>query len=253
MQRQPSLGVPLQLSSLLLMQVSNFAGPTDPLQAPQVEEVLSAATTQVCVPALHGPLPSFPGWAPQACVLPEVQAHTRSIVLSGEPSQSLSAAEVQSRVPLFTAPTHAPQTPFVQVAVPGLQIPTAAGPHACVSPLTQGHPSFAFPLQVASSPFTEQLSMAAGWTLQAPHCPAVEQVWVPLAQFPSAPAVAQERGASVLTQAQPSFAVPLQLSSFPFTQLSAAAGPTAPEQAPQVEEVLSAATTQLCFPAVQGP
>jgi hypothetical protein len=165
----------------------------------------------------------------------------------------LSDAEVQSRVPLFTAPTQAPQTPFVQVAVPGLQIPTAAGPQAWVSPVTQGQPSFALPLQVASSPFTEQLSAEAGWTLQAPHCPAVEQLCVPLAQFPSAPAAAHERGASVLTQAQPSFGVPLQLSSSPFTQVSAAAGPTAPEQAPQVEEVLSAAMTQVCDPALQGP
>src|SRR5690348_2709752 len=108
------------------------------------------------------------------------------MVLSGEPSQSLSAEDVQSRAALLTAPTHAPQTPPEQVAVPGLQIPTAAGPQAWVSPLTQGQPSLGDPLQFESSPLIVQSSLAAGTTLQAPHLPP-EQACVPFAQFPSAP------------------------------------------------------------------
>jgi hypothetical protein len=147
----------------------------------------------------------------------------------------------------------APQTPAVQVAVPGLQIPTAAGPHDWVSPVTQVQPSFGIPLQVASSPLVEQSSFAAGWTLQAPQVPALVQLCVPAAQFPSAPAAAHERGALALVQAQPSLGVPLQLLSSPATQVSPDAGPTAPVQAPQVDEALSLAMTQVCVPAVQGP
>src|SRR5262249_47627241 len=94
-----------------------------------------------------------------------------SIVLSGDPSQSLSIVDVQSRAPLFTAPTHAPQTPPAQVAVPGLQMPTAAGPQLWVSPLTHGQPSFGCPLQLASSPLTVQSSLVAATMLQAPHAP----------------------------------------------------------------------------------
>jgi hypothetical protein len=150
--------------------------------------------------------------------------HTTSIVLSGNPSQSLSAVDVQSRAALLTAPTQAPQTPLAQVAVPGLQIPTAAGPQACVSPLTQGQPSFGDPLQFESSPLTVQSSLVAGAMLQAPHFPP-EQLCVPLAQAPRAPPALQRRAGSTSRQAHPSFTVPLQVASSPLVaQLSAAFG-----------------------------
>src|SRR4029079_1761702 len=116
-----------------------------------------------------------------------------SIVLSGRPSQSLSAVDVQSRVDLLTAPTHAPQTPFVQVATPGLQMPTASGPHAWVLPVTHGQPSFLMPFQLASSPVTAQLSAEAGRTLQALHLPVFRQVSVPAGQVALPPFLAQQR------------------------------------------------------------
>jgi hypothetical protein len=130
-QVQPSWGTPLQLSSLVGSQPSADAGPTEPTHAPQALDFLSAATAQVCAPALHGPLPSWAGCWPQACVAPDVQAQTASIVLSGCPSQSLSSVEVQSRAAGSTAPTQVPQAPPAQVCEPFLQIPTAAaGPQA---------------------------------------------------------------------------------------------------------------------------
>jgi len=55
---QPSWRMPLQLSSLVASQPSADAGPTEPLHAPQALDFLSAATTHVCDPDLHGPLPS---------------------------------------------------------------------------------------------------------------------------------------------------------------------------------------------------
>lgn len=58
---QPSFAVPLQLLSLLGSHVSLLIGPTEPVQAPQSEVLLFAATTHAWVPALHGPLPSLPG------------------------------------------------------------------------------------------------------------------------------------------------------------------------------------------------
>jgi len=54
----PSVGTPLQLLSFMGSQVSAGAGPTAPLHAPQALVFLSAAITQVCEPALQGPLPS---------------------------------------------------------------------------------------------------------------------------------------------------------------------------------------------------
>src|SRR4029453_8428658 len=104
LQRQPSLGVPEQLSSLPCTQVSPAAGPTDPVQVPQAEDILSEATTQLCEPALHGPLPSRPGRVLQPGEPPLGPWQIVSIVLSGRPSQSLSIGEVQSRVDLLTAP-----------------------------------------------------------------------------------------------------------------------------------------------------
>src|SRR6185437_110280 len=219
MQAQPSLGVPLQLLSLPWTQVSALAGPTEPVQVPQLEVALLVATTQLCVPAVHGPWPSSPAWAPQAWVLPAAHWQTESIALLATPSQLLSFAEVQSRAPGMTAPTQDPQTPLAQVAVPGLQMPTAVGPQGWVWPVTQVQPSFTIPLQLASSPCTEQLSMAAGWTLQAPQVPAGVQLWVPLAQLPSAPAALHERVALALVQAHPSFGVPSHVLSAPGVQM----------------------------------
>jgi len=170
-QVQPSCGCPLQLSSFVVSQPSAGAGPTAPVHGPQALVFLSAATTQACEPALQGPLPSWPGCCPQAWVAPDLQAQTASLVLSGWPSQSLSAVEVQSRVAGITAPTQAPHDPAVQVCVPRLQIPTlAAGPQAWVVPATQVHPSFGTPLQLSSLPVS-QVSFAAGATppLQAPQ------------------------------------------------------------------------------------
>jgi hypothetical protein len=151
-QAHPSFGMPLQLSSLPGAQVSAAAGATPPPQVPQSLVLLSAATTQVWVPGLQRPLPSLPGCSSQARVA-LAQTQTASSVLSGIPSQLLSAGDVQSRGAANTAPTHDPQAPLVHVWVPRLQSPTsAAGPHACVAPETQGQPSLGWPLHVASSP-----------------------------------------------------------------------------------------------------
>jgi hypothetical protein len=68
---QPSFGVPLQLLSLLAAQVSAAAGPTDPEQAPQLEEALAPDKLQVWEPALHGPTPSLPECVSQARLVPE--------------------------------------------------------------------------------------------------------------------------------------------------------------------------------------
>ena len=58
---------------------------------------------------------------------------------------------------------------------------------------------------------------------------------------------------AALMHVQPSFAVPLQLLSFPAAQVSAAAGPTDPEQVPQLEEDLFVAKLQLWEPALHEP
>jgi len=96
-QVQPSLGLPLQLSSLPGVQASAAAGPTLPVHVPHALVLRSVATTQVWVPALQRPLPSWPACSPQGRVVVAAQTHTASRVLSGSPSQSLSAADVQSR------------------------------------------------------------------------------------------------------------------------------------------------------------
>jgi hypothetical protein len=96
-QVQPSLAMPLQLSSLPGVQASAVAGPTLPVQVPQALVLWSVATTQLWVPALHRPLPSCPACSPHGRVVVAAQTHTASSVLSGIPSQSLSAADVQSR------------------------------------------------------------------------------------------------------------------------------------------------------------
>jgi hypothetical protein len=100
--------------------------------------------------------------------MPHVQ--NVSIVLSGFPSQSLSADEEQSRAVAYTAFRHGPQASLAQVCVPCLQIPCAiCGPQICVAPVTQGQASFAVPLQFASSPCTAQLSLVCFVMLHAPH------------------------------------------------------------------------------------
>src|SRR6185312_11606326 len=96
-----------------------------------------------------------------------------------------------------TAPWQAPQTVPVQVCVPGLQVPIAAGPQGCVSTSRQVQPSLAVPLQVASSPLVAQLSAAIGCTLQVLHLPPA-QVSVPAAQLPRKPSAAQERVAPLV-------------------------------------------------------
>jgi hypothetical protein len=235
-QVHPSVGTPLQLLSFMGSQVSAGAGPTAPVQVPQALVFLSAAIAQVCEPALHGPFPSWPGCCPQASAAPDLQAQTASLVLSGRPSQSLSAVEVQSRAAGITAPTQTPQEPAVQVCVPRLQIPTlAAGPHACVAPATQLHPSFVTPLQLSSLPVS-QVSLAAGPTppLQAPHVlvflsAATTQLWDPALQrpVPSAPGCWSHGRAVALAQVQTASMVlsdiPSQLSSAVDVQSRAAA------------------------------
>jgi hypothetical protein len=143
---------------------------------------LSADRTQVLSPVVHWAVVA-PG---QAEVAPTAQVQVESR-LSAVPLQSLSfVAEEQSRGWAVTAPGHAVgQVAPVQVCVPGLQMPIAAGPHGRDAPSTQGHPSFGRPSQFASSPGCEQPSLAAGWTLQAPQWPA-EQISMPWPQFPSA-------------------------------------------------------------------
>ena len=54
-------------------------------------------------------------------------------------------------------------------------------------------------------------------------------------------------------QRHPWLAIPLQLSSFPMSQPSAGAGPTAPKQVAQALDFLSEATEQVCEPALQRP
>jgi len=241
-QAQPSFGIRLQLASLPATQVSAAAGSTWPAQAvPQDVLPLSADNMHVRVPDLQGAL-LLPGHGP---VVLAGQTHVGSW-LSGNPLQSLSMAEVQSRAFAVTAVGQAVgQDALVQVWVPGLQIPIAAGPQGCVSPLTQGQPSFAVPLQLASFPLVVQLSAAAGLMLQAPHLPP-EQVSVPAAQLPSRPAEAQVRGGSTSRQVQPSLGVPLQVASSPLVaQLSAAIGCTL--------QVLHLPPAQVSVPAAQLP
>jgi len=56
-----------------------------------------------------------------------------------------------------------------------------------------------------------------------------------------------------LMHVQPSFGVPLQLASLPEAQVSAAAGPTNPEQVPQLEKALFVAKVQVWEPALHEP
>jgi hypothetical protein len=88
-------------------------------------------------------------------------------------------------VPATTAPTQLPQLPPEQVLLPGLQMPTAAGPQLCIAPSSQVQPSFGVPLQVASSPGVHA-SCALGAILQALHMPS-GQVCLPFAQLPWVP------------------------------------------------------------------
>lgn len=57
----PSFEVPMQSLSLPGSHVSARCGPTDPVQTPQLDDVLSWETSQVSVPALQWSAPSIPG------------------------------------------------------------------------------------------------------------------------------------------------------------------------------------------------
>ena len=84
--------MPLQLASLLGSQVSLEAGAA-PVQVAHAELFLSDARTHDWLPGLQGP-----SWdVVQAWLFPGVQAHDDS-ALSIVPLQSLSSADVQSRV-----------------------------------------------------------------------------------------------------------------------------------------------------------
>ena len=118
------------------------------------------------------------------------------MVLSGLPSQSLSFEDEQSRVVGSIFPTQLPHCRLAQVWTPGLQIPVAACPHACVAPLTHAHPPFPMPSQLSSLAVTSQESLVAGPTdpEQASQndvvlSAAILQVWLPARQipFPSLP------------------------------------------------------------------
>src|SRR4051812_39368724 len=97
---------------------SRAAGPIEPKQ------VDHTPLLQVWLPALQMPLPSRPACAPHGCTAPfEAHWHVASMALSGDPSQSLSSADAQSRGAGPTEPRHCDNTPFVHVRVPALQIP----------------------------------------------------------------------------------------------------------------------------------
>jgi hypothetical protein len=135
----PSLAEPLQLLSLPGSQVSFAAGATEPLHGPHALVCLSLANPQVREPGLQGPFPSYPAWAEQAWLSPGTHWQTVSIALSGEPSQSLSALELQSRGFAKMALAHGPQIELAHVCLPRLQMPTSAdGPQGWVVPSTHG-------------------------------------------------------------------------------------------------------------------
>ena len=101
--------------------------------------------------------------------------------------------------------------------------------------------------------FEDEQSRVVGSTFptQLPHC-SLAQVWRPGLQIPVA--ACPHALVAPLTHAHPPFLVPSQLSSLPLTsQESLVAGPTEPEQAPQLEEALFAAKLQLWEPALHGP
>jgi hypothetical protein len=130
--------------------------------------------------------------------------------------------------------------PSVQIWVPSLQAPQGL----LVTPLMHWQPSLAGPVQLSLFP-EAQVSAAAGVMLHAPQAPFAPQAWVPLAHLPTRPPAAQVRVAPSM-QVQPSFGVPLQLSSLPDLQVSFAAGVTLhPPQMP--------ALVHACFPAAQLP
>src|SRR5690606_39491517 len=115
-------------------------------------------------------MPSW-GCVSQARVSPTLHWHTESTRLAGEPSQSLSAVDVQSRSLGNTAPLQSPHSPSSeQVTVPMTQMPfSVAGPQGCVSPSVQGQSALGIPSQLSSFPGT-QVSLP-GLTEQSPHSP----------------------------------------------------------------------------------
>jgi hypothetical protein len=174
--------VPSQLASSLGLQPS-AADACGPVHTPQLVLVLSDEVLHVWLPALHGPilpvsqLRSVPGGHVQLASL-----------LSGVPSQLLSALDVQSRGLGGTSPLHVVlHVPPVQDWTPALQRPAVVrGPQGWVAPSTQGHSSLGLPSQSASSPTIAHESFAAGAMLHVPHVPETQDC-MPSAQFPSAP------------------------------------------------------------------
>jgi len=150
------------------------------------------------------------------------------MVLSALPSQSLSFAEEQSRVVGSTFPTQLPHCWLAQVWTPGLQIPAAACPHACLAPLTQAHPPFPVPSQLSSLPTISQESLLAGPTdpEQASQNDVllsgeILQVWIPARQipFPSLPVCSSQAREAPTMQAH---AASMVLSGKPSQSLSSA-------------------------------
>jgi hypothetical protein len=107
------------------------------------------------------------------------------------------------------------------------------------------------PSQLLSAEDVQSRAAADTAPAQAPQAPPL-QVCVPRLQMPTF-AVGPHGCVVPATQAQPSLGMPLQLSSFPATQVSMAAGPTPPAHVPQLLVFLSAAMAQVWDPALQRP
>jgi hypothetical protein len=86
----------------------------------------------------------------------------------------------------------------------------------------QVHPSLGIPLQL-SSLFEPHVSEALGWIEQGPQTPA-EQVEMPPPQVPFEPNLAAQVPVAPLMQTHPWLGIPLQVSSFPETQVSESFG-----------------------------
>jgi hypothetical protein len=96
------------------------------------------------------------------------------------------------------------------------------------------------------------LQLSLGWGLmeQAPHVPP-EHFVVPPAHVPFAPRRFPQVSIIPLMQEHPSFGVPLQFASFPWSHVSVDAGVTSPMHGPQA--VLPLLSWQVCIPPWQGP
>ncbi len=187
----PPFPVPSQESSLpLTSQASLLAAPRILSRRPRMTW---SCPRQFCRSGSRPrqiPFPSLPGCSSQARVVPAMQVHAASMVLSGKPSQSLSSADEQLRRPGSMFPWQARHLLSVQVEEPFLQMPFGSCPQACVRPFVQSHPPFGVPSQ-SSSLLGSQVSWAAG-SGQPTHSPLL-QMAVPAAQVPSDPRAPQER------------------------------------------------------------